>query len=140
MIKNLTTNQTIQENLRQESLAMTVSNKVFKPPTKLSCTLKILTCTQNQTKILITKYKIWVRQRLCIMSVLLYCYRRMPFEAKIWVLSAIQSKEDEEMIVTQATSFVAATMVGLWSWLEPNFSAFLLLHKHEAWGISMVGQ
>jgi len=47
----------IQWDLRGKSLAMIASSKVFKPPTKLSSMLKIVTCTQNQTKILITKEK-----------------------------------------------------------------------------------
>jgi len=62
MIKNLTTNQAFERNLRGKSLAMIAFNKVFKPPTKLSSMLKILTCTQNQTKILTTKDKIWERE------------------------------------------------------------------------------
>jgi len=47
-----------------EGLAMTASNKMLKPPTKQSCTLKILTYTQNETKILTIKDKSWERQYL----------------------------------------------------------------------------
>jgi len=49
----------IQRDLRRKSIAMTASNKVFKPPTKPNSTLKILTSTQNQTKILTIKDKNW---------------------------------------------------------------------------------
>jgi len=62
----------IQQDLRGKSLKMTTSNKVFKPPTKPSSTLKILTCAQNQTKILTTrKNKIWEREYLYKMISLL---------------------------------------------------------------------
>lgn len=119
---------------------MTAFNKVDKPLTKLSSSLKISDLHKNQTKILTTKVKFWRSENdyLCVSSPF--------FAAKGRVLgknSSILSHTVKE--IWRGHSYQLTTVRSRHHGLTvvlagTKFFAFLLLHWHKILGASMGGQ
>ena len=104
MIKNSTTNQLIQQNLRGKGLTKITFNKVFEPPTKLNSLLLISHLHKKQPKNRTKKSTILRgRSTIYVIPLFFFCWG-MSLQRTMVDFLATQLRENKEATVTQLTT------------------------------------